>query len=236
MINNLSIILPTLNEEKNIKKIVYTINKEFKKKFEIIFVDDNSEDNTQKEIIKISSKFKNIKYKFRKERNLSTAFLDGLKISSANNVLLMDADLQHSPKNIKKIYSKLINSNFDMIIGSRFLKGSINYRSGFKSKFRLFLSYTFCFLLNLLFKPKISDHLSGFFIAKKKILSVNKKKLFKKGFKIILDYYLLLRKDVRIGEIPIEMNKRNSGYSKLNLKILLLIIKEVYFHMRFKSY
>lgn len=231
-----SIILPTLNEEKNIKKIVYSINKKFKENFEIIFVDDNSDDNTQKEIIKIAKKFKNIKYKFRKKRNLSTAFLDGLKISTAENILLMDSDLQHSPKNIKKIYSKLINSNFDMIIGSRFLKGSVNYKSGFKSKFRLFLSYIFCFLLNLLFKPKISDHLSGFFIAKKKILLVNEKKLFKKGFKIVLDYYLLLRKNVSIGEIPIEMNKRNSGYSKLNLNILILIIKEVYFHIHFKFY
>jgi dolichol-phosphate mannosyltransferase len=227
-----SIILPTLNEEKNIKLIVSSIKKKFKENFEIIFVDDNSIDNTQNEIVKISKKFKRVKYIFRKERNLSTAFLDGLKISSGKNIILMDSDLQHDAINIKNIYLKLINSNFDMIIGSRFLKESINYRFGIKSKFRLLLSATFCFLMNLLFKPKISDHLSGFFIAKKQVLLVNKKKLFKNGFKIILDYYLLLRRKIKIGEIPIKMNKRNKGYSKLNLKILLLIFSEIYFHIK----
>ena len=69
-----SIILPTLNEEKNIKKIVYSINKKFKENFEIIFVDDNSDDNTQKEIVEIAKKFKNIKYKFRKKKKFINCF------------------------------------------------------------------------------------------------------------------------------------------------------------------
>ena len=54
-----SIILPTLNEEKNIFKIVKLIKKNTKPlKNEIIFVDDNSSDNTQKEIIKVKKNLK----------------------------------------------------------------------------------------------------------------------------------------------------------------------------------
>ena len=40
---------------------------------------------------------KNVRYIFRKEKNLSTAFLEGVKISKGKYVVLMDADLQHSP-------------------------------------------------------------------------------------------------------------------------------------------
>jgi dolichol-phosphate mannosyltransferase len=236
MMKKLSIILPTLNEEKNIKKIAYLINKTFKKDLEIIFIDDNSNDCTQNEIVQISKKFKNIKYKFRKKRNLSTAFLDGLKLSSGQNILLMDSDLQHDPSNIKNIYSKLIKSNLDMIIGSRFLEKSINYKSGFKKKFRLMLSRIFCFIFGIFYKPSISDPLSGFFIAKKKILLVSKRLLFKRGFKVVLDYYFVLGKKINIGEIPIKMNKRNSGNSKLNFKILMLIFNQIYFHTKFKFY
>ena len=54
-----SIILPTLNEEKNIFKIVKSIKKNIGSlKNEIIFVDDNSSDNTQNEIIKVKKNSK----------------------------------------------------------------------------------------------------------------------------------------------------------------------------------
>ena len=47
-----------------------------------------------------------------------------MKISSGNVIVLMDSDMQHDPKNIKKSIMKMQKNNYDMIIGSRFLKGS----------------------------------------------------------------------------------------------------------------
>ena len=168
-----SIILPTLNEEKNILKIVRSIKKNVKSlKNEIIFVDDNSSDNTQREIIKVKKNFKNIRCIFRKKRNLSTAFIEGLKISKGNLIVLMDSDLQHDPKNIQK-------KNFDMIIGSRFLKGSKNYKSSIKSWFRLFLSKSFINIFNLIFFSNISDPLSGFFVVKRSKIIGKEKFLYK---------------------------------------------------------
>ena len=139
-----SIILPTLNEEKNIiillKKIRLIL---YYTKYEVIFVDDGSIDNTRKIIIKLSKKYKNVKYIFRNIKNLSTAFLAGLKISKGKYIILMDADLQHNPSNLKKILTEIIKSKQDIIIGSRFLKNSKNYEKEFKSKFRLILSKFF---------------------------------------------------------------------------------------------
>ena len=60
----------------------------------------------------------------RKERNLSTAFLDGAKIAQGKFTVLMDSDLQHSPVDINKMVYLINNSNYDFVIGSRFLKNS----------------------------------------------------------------------------------------------------------------
>ena len=55
----ISIIIPTLNEEKNIFKLYNAIKKKFKyKNYEIIFVDDDSSDQTQSKILYLKKKCK----------------------------------------------------------------------------------------------------------------------------------------------------------------------------------
>jgi dolichol-phosphate mannosyltransferase len=232
MERKVSIILPTLNEEQNVYKIVQEIKLKLKQKFEIIFVDDDSNDGTQERIEELKTKYDNIKSIFRKEKNLSTAFLDGLKIASGEYIVLMDSDLQHDPINIEKALSIIYEKKIDMIIGSRFLSDSKNYTKSYKSRFRLGLSKLFIFIFNQIFRTNLSDPLSGFFAAKRKILLNKDHLLFKKGFKIVLDFYLLLRNKVLISEIPISLNKRNSGNSKISFKILVLIIQQVIFYLR----
>ena len=232
MKRKVSIILPTLNEEQNINLITNEINLKLKQEFELIFVDDNSNDGTQYKILELKKRYKNIKSIFRKERNLSTAFLDGLKVADGEYVVLMDSDLQHDPINIEKALSILSKNEIDIVIGSRFLNGSKNYTHSLKSRFRLRLSKLFIYLFNLIFKTNLSDPLSGFFASKRLILLNKDHLLFKKGFKIVLDFYLLLRNKTKISEIPISLNKRNSGSSKITFKILLLIIKQVLFYLK----
>ena len=65
--NKLLIIIPTYNEKNNIKKLFYKIKKNVKK-FDLLFIDDNSPDNTKKEIKKLIKKNKNIKLIVRKKK------------------------------------------------------------------------------------------------------------------------------------------------------------------------
>ena len=62
------LIIPTLNEEKNIIKLFNNIKKT-QIKLNILFVDDNSSDQTQKLIISLKNKYNNIDYLFRKKKN-----------------------------------------------------------------------------------------------------------------------------------------------------------------------
>jgi dolichol-phosphate mannosyltransferase len=225
-----SIIIPTLNEEKNIFKLYYKIKKDLKNKsYEIIFVDDKSSDNTKRRILNLKKQYLNVHAIFRKERNLSTAFLDGARIAQGKFTVLMDSDLQHSPVDINKMLYLINNSNYDFVIGSRFLKNSTYETITILSIIRILLSKFMVLLINFFFKIKIKDPLSGFFICKKESLK-NNKKLYKKGFKILLDY-LIIKKTLKIKEISITMKKRMHGKSKLNVKIIFEFIKQCYFYL-----
>ena len=227
----ISIIIPTLNAEGNIIKLYETLRKKLNiSNYEVIYVDDNSDDNTQSKILLLNKKRKNVKFKFRKERNLSTAFLDGVKISRGKYIVLMDADLQHHPEDINNLLKEIQENNLDFVIGSRFLKNSSNYSKSLKSIVRLFLSKFFIAVINYLFKLNITDPLAGFFICKRTSLK-NNKLLYKKGFKILLDYLIVNRKKIKLKEIPIKVNKRHHGNSKLNIKIFLLFVRQCFFHL-----
>ena len=107
-INQLSIIIPIYNEGNNIiilsKKIQKNINI---KKYEIIFVDDDSEDNTFENFLYLKKKNKNIRLILRRKniKDLSQSCILGFKKAKYNFILVMDGDLQHDPKYIQKFIS-----------------------------------------------------------------------------------------------------------------------------------
>jgi dolichol-phosphate mannosyltransferase len=102
-INKFSIILPVLNEKKNIEKLIFLIRKYLKGYiFEIIFIDDNSLDGTRDIIEKYISK--KIKYILRRSNHdLTLSCFLGIQKSKYKNIIIMDSDLQHDPKYLPKI-------------------------------------------------------------------------------------------------------------------------------------
>jgi dolichol-phosphate mannosyltransferase len=220
----ISIILPTYNEAENIKRIVREIIKVCEKNFknfEILVVDDNSPDGTAKEAKKIKNE--KVKVFVRNERGLATAIKFGIEKAKYNIVCVMDADGQHPPKYIPLLYKKLVKSNADIVIASRFLRESKTYYS----KIRKIMSLLGNFFISILFpKIKSSDPLSGFFILKKS--SINLKKINGIGFKFLLE--LLAKQELKIEEIPFEFKKRERGKSKLNFKEILNFIS-LLFHL-----
>ena len=99
---NYSIILPTLNENGHIIKLINAIIKNFrnkKNKYEVIVVDDNSIDWTidtvKKELIK-NNKIRLFVRK-NKKKNLADSLNLGVQRSKYENIIWMDADFQHPP-------------------------------------------------------------------------------------------------------------------------------------------
>lgn len=226
----ISILTPTLNEEKNIPLFIKELKK-LKFNYELIFIDDNSKDNTEEVVKKyLSKKIKFIKRK-SKNRDLSQSIILGVKKAKYNYVLVLDCDLQHNVASANNMYKKIIKDNFDIVIGSRFLKEKYSGNLGY---IRSLFSVSFIFLINFFLEKKTSDPLSGYFICKKDIISKYKKNFFNKGYKILFDIIYNGKKNLNIFDIQILFKKRIYGKSKLNFKIVNLFIKQLFYTFFFR--
>ena len=137
---NYSIIVPIYKEEKNIAKMISKVKRELNKKrinYELIFIDDDSLDNSKKIFEK--NKNKNTRFYIRRDkpRDLSKSVVFGFKKSKYKNLIVMDGDLQHNPKDLYRLISKFKETNCDIVIGSRKL---INYKKANLNPLRFFFS------------------------------------------------------------------------------------------------
>ena len=123
----LSIIIPAYNEEKNISRTLLDIYSSLKDKglvYEVILVDDGSEDDTVQEATKHKNLFKNFTI-FQSKPNMGKGFVvrKGVFLSSGEFVLFMDADNSTQVSEFDK-FLPYLEAGYDAVIGSRRLKES----------------------------------------------------------------------------------------------------------------
>ena len=115
------IVIPTLNENKNIG-IIYKKIIKLHKKANILFIDDNSDDGSKEEIIDLRKKDKKVNYVFRKKKlGIGSAHKLGIKIAKKKDyqyVCTMDCDGTHEPKTIKTMFRYI--KKYNLIITTRF--------------------------------------------------------------------------------------------------------------------
>jgi len=214
------VIIPTLNEENNILKLYNKILKT-KTNLDILFIDDNSSDNTRLIIQKLSKKNKKIKFIFRnKKKGIGSAHKDAIKYAykkKYNLIITMDADGTHDPKYFKQMIKKAYTN--DYVITSRFKKKDlikdwpierkiITYLRHFFVKSFLGLSHDAsgayrCFLtkkipLNLFFKSKNNDYAFFWEVT-----------------------YLIKLQGFSIYEVPARLVYRKLGKSKMKFKHII---------------
>ena len=117
----LSIVIPLLNENESIEELHQWISislDKHKYKYEIIFVDDGSTDNSWSVITRLAKKNTNTRgILFSKNYGKSQALHAGFKSSKGEFIITMDADLQDSPEEIHEMLNKLKEKNLDLISG-----------------------------------------------------------------------------------------------------------------------
>ena len=212
---NLSlIIIPTYNEQKNINLIIDKIKRNISFNYNVLFIDDNSKDGTQ-EILK-KNKNRKIFYVFRnKKLGIGSAHKFGIKKGyklKYRYVITLDCDGTHDPKYIN-IMLKKIKEN-DMVITNRFVKrNSLKewsyYRKFITSVRHLFVCFIFGTDLDSSGAFRIYD------TQKIKISDILKAK--SDGYSFFTESTIILNNLYKIGQIPILLPKRYSGYSKMKL-------------------
>ena len=217
------IIIPTYNEIENIENIIIsTIN--LYPTINILIVDDNSPDLTFKKVDDLKLKFKDQLFLLKrlKKEGLGTAYVAGFKWALKNKfnyVFEMDADLSHNPKDIKRILEPMLENNYDISIGSRYING-INVVNWPLS--RIILSYTASLYVQLITRMNIKDSTSGYICYKKSVLEsidLDNIKFTGYAFQIEMKYKSYL-KNFKIIEVPIIFSDRKFGISKLNGSII----------------
>ena len=221
--NNIIIIVPTLNEKKNIEDLVDKLNVTGIL-FDLLFVDDNSNDGTQEVIKNLTKKYPNINYIFRpKKMGIGSAHKDGFIWSYKKNykiIITMDSDGTHDPKYIKFMIEEL--KNFDMVITSRFLeKNSLENWP----LFRVFLTTLRHLTISLLLSMPYDS--SGAFrcINRQKIALSDLILAKNNGYSYFWEsIFILHRKKYRITQIPIHLPFRIYGSSKMQIKDIFFAI------------
>jgi dolichol-phosphate mannosyltransferase len=239
MIPDLSIIVPTLNERDNIVPLVKRLGQVLDgAKWEVIFVDDDSQDGTLDVLQSLARRDERVRYIHRVgRRGLSSACLEGMSASSAPYLAVMDADLQHDETILPEMYQKLQASDLDLVIGSRYIgEGSC----GDWNQRRYFISRVATRLAGMTLKADVADPMSGFFMLTRKFFYRVQRRVTGLGFKVLLDLIASAERPVQFAEVPFVFRLRQRGTSKLDTLVaweyfLLLLDKMVgpYIPLRF---
>jgi len=225
-----SIIIPTYNESRNIIQILKSIGDNIPKNIiaEAIVVDDNSPDSTGKivdeylkNVKKIAGYTMDIIHRTSKN-GLSSAILSGVQRAKGETIVVMDSDFSHPPQIIPKMIESLKKYQCDLVIASRYISGGkIN---GWTLK-RKIMSKVATLIAKKGLGVKTKDPMSGFFAFKKNILKgINFDAI---GYKILLEI-LVKKSEIAVKEIPYTFENRTFGSSKLDRSTVTDYFKSVW--------
>ena len=125
--NILSVIIPAKNEESTITDTIENIVGEFNDTigYEIVVVNDYSNDNTEKVLIDLSARYDNLLYVNNTGiRGVGNAIKFGIEKSKGDIVSICMADGSDSPYDVLISYKFIANETYDCVFGSRFIKGA----------------------------------------------------------------------------------------------------------------
>jgi len=206
-----SIIIPTYNEEESIGKVLQEIEqiRPFLPPTELIVVDDGSVDETVNEV----RKFPSVKYvRHEKNQGKGAALRTGVKIATGNIFVIQDADFEYPPFNIPRLLEPILNDRADVVYGSRFI-GKHDGMSFSHHVGNRILSLA----ARLLYRAPVTDVMTGHKCCTRKVLEAMQ--LVEDGFMVEVELTAKILKDIwRFSEIPITYSKRTRGFSKIRLR------------------
>ncbi len=215
----LSVIIPTYNEHKNILILLEKLNIVLSSiNWQAIIVDDNSPDRTWEAVLQMAVKDRRIQCIRRVGRKgLSSACIEGMLSSPAPFMAVMDADLQHDESLLPLMLKELKEGSLDIVIGSRYINGGgmEGWAESRKHASRLATNFT-----KMITGVSVQDPMSGFFMLNREFFESSMTRLNGRGFKILLDLLMSSCRIPRYKEIPFHFRTRQFGESKLSFFVI----------------
>ena len=120
-----TVLMPFFNEEKTLElALTNLISEDFAD--EIILINDGSIDISSEIAEKLYKKYKNVNLiNSQQNRGKGYALRLGINVANGEYIGVLDADLEYSPKDLKKLFEKIKKENLEIVCGSRFIGNSI---------------------------------------------------------------------------------------------------------------
>jgi|TARA_B110000881_G_scaffold221387_1_gene250649 glycosyltransferase involved in cell wall biosynthesis len=220
----LSVIIPCFNEEKLVKKSILEILKAIKiskiSKYEIIFIDDGSEDKSCFIVEQISKKNKNIKI-IKNKRNFGIGynFFKGVEKSKEKNLIQIPADNSHPSIEISKIL-KFINKKYDLVT-------TYYSNNSERSALRNIFTLVYTPFLNFIYGTNF-PYFNGLTLYKTKDLKKMKFTNSSFSYQIEIFVYLFYKYKTRIKIVPTILKDRKKGSKAFKLKNSFLVIVSIF--------
>ncbi|SMF79372.1 glycosyltransferase family 2 protein [Candidatus Pelagibacter sp. HIMB1321] len=228
----LSIIIPCYNEintiKKIIKKVIYNLDQFDFNDYEIIIIDDCSNDGTS-EILEQTNFAENIKV-FSHKENLGkgAAVQTGIKNITGDILIIQDADLEYDPSDYEKLLRPFFEADADIVYGSRFIGGGKYVRIHFF--WHYLANKIITFVCNMFTNLNLTDVETGYKLFKNSCLK--NVELKEKSFSFEPEITIkLAKKKFKFFEVPITYNGRsyNEG-KKIGLKDAFIAFKAIFIY------
>lgn len=208
----LSIIIPSYNEEENIKRTATRLREiltEADITYELLFISDGSRDNTFGEIEEAAKLDANVKgYEFSRNFGKEAAIFAGLKMAKGNCAVVIDCDLQHPPEIIPEMF-RLWKEGYDVVEGVKSDRGD-------EGNLRKLFVGAFYGVMSKLMKINMNDT-SDYKLLDRKVMDVLLELKESNTFFRALSFWT----GFKSTSIRYEVQERTAGKSKWNFMSLL---------------
>ncbi|MBF0522467.1 MAG: glycosyltransferase family 2 protein [Candidatus Omnitrophica bacterium] len=217
---DVSIVTPGYNEEKNLEPLFNQVKEAMRlaqKSFEVVFVNDGSNDGAEKVLAHLYNTYSNVTVVnlFRK-KGKAAALEVGVEYAKGKYIVFMDSDLQYDAQDIPLMIKEL-ESGWDLVSGKRV--------SRLDSKSVIFSSRIFNFVMRKLTGLNFADYFSGLKCFRREVIAYLS--LYGDLYRFAVVY--AFKQGFKVKEMPIRHYHRGHGVSKytsirrLNMALLDLV-------------
>jgi dolichol-phosphate mannosyltransferase len=225
----LTVVVPAYAERENVPVLLDAVARALQgRDWETIVVADDAGDGTEAYVRGRAQQDPRVRCVQRiGRRGLASACIEGMLASSSPYLAVMDADLQHDETLLPRLLDAIQGGEADIVVASRYMRGA---STGELSPERVRISRLASALSRTLGQG-LSDPMSGFFIVRRSFLERVVRRLYGRGFKILLDMIAAARGEVRVEELPYAMRKRLHGESKLSARVIAEFFMLILYHL-----
>lgn len=225
----LTVVVPAFGERDNIPTLLSALERALDGiDWETIVVVDDAFDGSEDLVRERAQGDRRVRCVHRVgRRGLASACIEGMLASSAPYLAVMDADLQHDETLVPRLLEAAKRDGIDIVVASRYMEGG---STGELAAERVRMSRLAAALSRVL-GHGLSDPMSGFFLVRRNYLERVVRRLYGRGFKILLDLIAAARGEVRIAELPYSMRSRQHGESKLGARVIAEFFMLILYHL-----